>query len=265
MLPSPFDRVSAPDRFPDFRLSALDVYPDRRRLLSWSEEFLGKAGDTLPTPWGTVDVSPAGAPVLDYATNALGGQYKLQLAIDNEAEQIALHWRDSLELVATDKGALEFRFKVASDPTGGGGSLGASGIIVVGVCSAYAADLDTVATNAWVRLGGLTHKVFIETDDGTTDRDDVDSGFVWAEDTWYTIRIDYSATTEVRFSIRADSAAVWTPLNVPGTVMSFAAVNLGMKLQPIAAVQKGAVANLDNLLTIDFAGGDHDRVVITGP
>lgn len=246
----------------------------RHEVLEFCEDFLGKAGDTLPALWKLTDVSPAGAPTKDYVTSAKNGQYLLQLAANNEAEQLALTWGDSLQLVIQDtvgekgtgKKEVSFRFKVDSDPTGAGGSPGASGIIVLGLCDTYNANLDAITYSCWVKLAGANHNVTIESDDNVTDNNNKATNVTWAEGAFYTITFDFTDLANVKVWWEVDSTGVRTLLNnavaasVALTVLKMTSVPANTGLQVIVASQKGAVANLDNKVTTDFVRGAWQRL-----
>lgn len=251
---------------------ATEVDRAPRRVFEFFDDFNQKSGGTLPAPWNKQDTSAAGSPTLDYVTDAPGGAYVLQLAADNEVEAIGLNWNDHMPLrAAPDDSAgtalaayLEFeaRWKLESDPTGAGGTIGASGIVAIGIASARNATLTSIATRAMFRMAGANHNLYLDTDDGTNDASQPDSGFDWAEATWYTGRILVPISTVavdrdslgVRFYIRKDSDTDWTLLNKYSTTrqMKFDALANSAKFQPFIELQKGAVANLDNKLTVDY-------------
>lgn len=204
------------------------------------EDFLADAGATLPKPWGTQDTSAAGSPTLDYVADAAGGRYVLKLATDNEVEAITLYWADQLMIDITKKPVIEFRIKVESDVTGAGGLFAAGDKLVMGLASNRNATLDNVTTNAWFMFTGANHNIYVESDDGTTDTDDTDSGADWAENTFVTLRIDCTNLAAVKFYVDNVLKAQ--------TAISAATGNV----QPFFELTKAAAANKDHRLTIDY-------------
>lgn len=207
------------------------------------EDFPLKAGATLPLPWGKQDTSPAGTPTLDYADNAPGGQYVMKLTADNEAQAITLYTLDQLLFDPTKKARIEFRIKLQPDITGTSGELGAGDIIVFGLASARTAVLDDIAEHAWFRLqgDGANKNILYETDDGTTDNDDNDTGIDWEANVWLDCLIDAFDLSEVLFVINGIVVgnSDWSQATGP--------------LQPFVEVTKAAAANNDHRVTVDFA------------
>ncbi len=70
-------------------------------------------------------------------------------------------------------------------------SLGSGIDAVFGLAGAYNATLDTIAQNCWFKCAG-SNSVLIETDDGTTDTDDKDTGMTLKTD-WRSWAIDFSS------------------------------------------------------------------------
>ena len=204
------------------------------------DDFLQDAGATLPAPLGKQDTSAAGTPTLDYSADAAGGAYVMKLDTTNEAEKITLYFADQLVIDITKKPLLQFRMKIEPDVTGAGGDLGASDIIVAGLASARNATLDSVTTNAWFRFEGANHNILWETDDGTTDDNDNDTGINWADNTYALYTIDASSLAAVRFFVNG------VPCGVAD--MSAATGNLQFFIE----VQKAAAANMDHRVTVDF-------------
>lgn len=64
----------------------------------------------------------------------------------------------------------------------------------VGLCSGFNTDPDAIAESAWFKIaGGATGRnLVIETDDGTTNNDDIATGIVVPNDTWMRLRMDFA-------------------------------------------------------------------------
>lgn len=207
-----------------------------------AEEFLGPAGTTLPAPLAKqiTGATPTG----DYVNNAPGGTYALSLDTTNEVESATLYQGDQLTFGIGKKPIVEMRLKLEPDVTGAGGELATGDVIVFGLASARNADPDLITTHAWFRLqgDGSNKNILVETDDGTTDTDDQDTGSDWVADTFYTFAIDASDLTNVRFLI--DGVQVQPVL----MDMSQASGNLQLYIE----VAKAAAANNDHRVTVDY-------------
>lgn len=204
------------------------------------EDFLEPSGTTLPAWLGTQDTSAAGSPTLDYVDDSHGGIFVLKLAADNEAEAITLYGGDNLTVDINNKPILEMRVKIDPDVTGAGGDLAAGDIIVMGLASARNATLDNVAEHAWFRFEGANHNILVESDDGTTDDNDNDTGVDWVDGTYLTLKVDCSDLTNVVFSIDGAKFGGYDISDATGNV------------QPFIEVTKAAAANFDHRVTIDY-------------
>lgn len=193
------------------------------------EDFVAAAGTTLPAPWAEQDTSAAGTPTTDYVSGDPQGIYRLATDATNEAQRLTLYFGDNLVIPPTARARFSARIKIDTDSAGG---LTADDRIVVGLASARNATLDSVADHAWFRLEGANQNILCETDDGTTDNDDNDTGVDWAEATYVKLTIDVDVQGDVRFLV--DDADV-TP-----ETMSLAAAVAGDKLQPFIEIQKDA-------------------------
>lgn len=206
------------------------------------EDFLVNPSGSLPGWLTTQDTSAAGSPTKDFATDASGGAYVLKLAADNEVETLTLYGGDNHLLDITSKPRIRVRLKVESDVTGAGGAFAAGDKLVCGLASDRNATLDSVVTHAWFRFEGANHNILVETDDGTTDTDDKDTGSDWAENTYMILEIDCSTLTDIRF--RVDG------VDVNPQVMSIGAATGGVSF--FLEIQKAAAANKDHRVTVDW-------------
>jgi hypothetical protein len=215
------------------------------------EDFLQQSSDTLPALWATQDTSAAGTPTLDFVANALNGEYKMQLATTNEAEQITLYLADHLVIDPTKKPVFICRVKVDIDPTGATAVFTAGDAIVMGLASARNATLDNVTSNIWFRIGnGLN--LYVEGDDNTRDTDDVDTGFDFIENTYMWLKIDCNDLANVKFYVAGggDPNGAWKDVT-PATKINVSGLTTSTKQLTIFEVQKAAEANKDHSLVID--------------
>lgn len=168
------------------------------------EDFLGRAGEALPTWLTTQDTSAAGSPTLDFVDDAKGGQYQLLTDSTSEAQNLSLYGGDQLTLTIDAGLIVEARVKLDADAI----PWTADQRLVIGLASDRNATLDDVATNAWFRVDGASANILWESDDGTTDDDDNDSGVDIADDTWVVLRIEVISGASVQFYV--DGALVGT-------------------------------------------------------
>lgn len=229
------------------------------------EDFVAPAGSSLPVPWGTVDVSAAGAPTIDYVDPAgfsgNNGEFTLALATTNEAEDAVLHWGDDTFLGPVSQPFFETRLQIVPDETGGSGELGAGDYVIVGLSSAHAADPDAATLNAWFKITGApgTDNILWETDDNATDDDDNDTGAAWVDATYFKLAIDVAIdaddTTSLLVKFYVDDEHVGTGTLALGEIIGAAAA-----LQPYIRVHKAAAANNDHAVIIDYVDIAHTRI-----
>jgi hypothetical protein len=185
------------------------------------------------TPWLVVDTSSAGAPTAVRATsNAV-----LTLAATSEVENLCLAHGDSLAFDIDSIQSIEMRVKLGAAFTTGSE-------LVFGLGSARNDTTDSVTANAWFKMVGVnsTTLVYCESDDGTTDKDDISSG-VTLGTTYKKFYIDFTGgKSNVKFFIDGQRVAALTTFDM-------SAYSSG--LQPIVQLQKAANTNVD-AVTIDY-------------
>ncbi len=181
------------------------------------EDFLSDAGATLPVPWGEHDTSSAGSPTTDYVADAAGGSFRLKLAADNETETIGVFFADQLVIDVTKQPRFAARVRITSD----GAALAANEVIVMGLASARDNTFDDVATHAWFRLQGANNNILAETDDGTTDDDDNDTGIDWVKDAWTHFEIDASDLSAIKFYVNGVLGATLAASAATGNLQPF--------------------------------------------
>lgn len=214
---------------------------DREVYTEIFEDFLGVAGDTLPTPWTATGTGTDEA--VDYVA-ASSGTFQLAHGGTSEAQTMRLDFGDALLIPANNRPWFTCRWKLNLV----GAALSADQRLVVGLASAYNATLDSVAANAWFRVEGASLNLLAETDDGTTDDDDNDTTHDIADDTYLTTEIDMSDLSAVKFWVNGETL----------TTLSMADLGGSQLLQPIVALQRDAGTELD-AVDIDYIRISWDR------
>jgi predicted RecA/RadA family phage recombinase len=113
----------------------------------------------------------------------LGGAQVLELTATNEAQKV-----DALSTAGfalTSNAIVEFAFRVLSD----GGS-GAQDFSIGAASGTHATDFETVAEFVAVHLDGNDTKIYIESDDGTTDVAPTDSTKTYTEGSTLGVRVE---------------------------------------------------------------------------
>jgi hypothetical protein len=228
--------------------------------VTYFEDFLLASGGTLPVPLVTAKTgasSAAGA----YVNDASAGHYSLTTTADNEAQTNRVDFSDQLVFDITRLQEVECRLKITCDATGTSGFLGSGDVLLFGVASAYNATLDSVTTHAWLKVigdGADAPEILWETDDGTTDDDDNDSGAVLAEATWLHFKIVFEQGADiVTFLIDTSGGSLpdWRNARKVSGAMAAATGNV----QPIVYLSKAAAANNDHTLLIDYIRAVYSR------
>lgn len=226
-----------------WRLSSAERLLDKWYDFELFEEFAGIPGGGALPPWLTTqDTSAAGAPTLDYAADAIGGQYRLGLAADNEVEAITLYGGNQLVVNSAKPWYFETRVTYSPDITGAGGLPAAGDKCVIGLGSDRNATLDNMVLNAWFLIGGAADLTLrVESDDGTTDVDDTSTGNTVVSGTPLILAIDaLEPTAGIRFIVN-------------GVVTNtLASVAWSGSLQLFIENAKAAAANKDHRLDVDY-------------
>lgn len=156
-----------------------------------------------------------------------GGAAKLSLTATSEAQAAVLYHNDVLAFDLRQLKMIEFIAQVAG--------IDSATTLVFGLASARNATSDNVATNAWFRIEGSvsTSAVVVETDDATTDNDDVATGQTLAS-VYKKFTIDFErGIADVRFFIDGERVAA-------GTTFNMSALGAGLNVQPFVQLQKGS-------------------------
>lgn len=204
----------------------------------YEDDFIG-ASVSLPTsaniasPW-VVAVTGAAPP-----TAVRNGSEAIFTLTSASQEQILGGGHgDALSFDIDELQSIEFRVRI------GASTFTSGSILAFGVGSARNNTLDSVAANAWFRMEGAnsTTQVYVETDDGVRDNDDIATG-VTLGTTYKRFLIDFTGgKSNVKFYIDGERVAA-------GTTFNMSAYSAG--LQPIIQLQKASNTNAD-VLTVDY-------------
>lgn len=205
---------------------------------TYIDDFVG-ASVTFPTsanigtPWVTA-VTGAAPPTHVRA----GSLATLSLTSASQAQILSLHHGDSLAFDIDDIQSIEMRVEL------GAATFTSGSILVFGLGSARNDTADTVAANAWFRMEGAnsTTQVYVETDDGTRDNDDIATGQTLGT-TFKKFVIDFTGgKNNVKFFIDKVQVATNRTFDMSG---------YSAGLQPIIQLQKAANTNAD-VAIIDY-------------
>jgi hypothetical protein len=206
---------------------------------NYEDDFIGTsaafpASADPATPWLAVDTSSAGAPT--YVRNASNAV--LTLASTSEIENVCLAHGDALSFDIDLIQRIEMRVKIGASTFTSGSEL------VFGLGSARNDTTDSVTANAWFKMVGAssTTLVYCESDDGTTDKDDISSGQTLGT-TFKKFVIDFTGgKSNVKFYIDGVRVAASTTFDMSG---------YSAGLQPIIQLQKASNTNVDSV-SIDY-------------
>lgn len=184
--------------------------------------------------WALSDTSSAGSPTAQIENVGGIAAARLLLASDNEAELLDLYLNDVLVYNLRNIRRMVVPLKILN--------ANAVTTIIAGLASARNATADSIAVNAWMRLEGSASaaNILCETDDGTTDKDDQDSGVDVSTD-WFEFMMDFSgdaapaggALKPVKFSINGNRV-------LEGTNFDLSGVSASQMVQPFFRLQKAS-------------------------
>jgi len=208
----------------------------------WDHFFYATLGTSLAagSPWKITDTSASGTPTYAPVSPSACGEVALTLASTNEVENVCLDFGNVLAFDIDNMKRFETVVKISA--------ITAGTTIAFGMQSARNDDTDATANNAQFKLVGST-AVVLETDDGTTDTDDVASGQALST-AFRRFAIDFSNKADVKFFIDGRRVA-------SGTTFSMAAAT--GSLQPFFQIQKTATTAVDSLV-IDYVEVKAKRV-----
>lgn len=210
-------------------------------FVEYCEDFLGP--QTLTTSpansdqWDIADTSSAGTPT--YTVGGVNGEATLAFDSQAEVQNVCLYQSDVLNYDIDLLQRIEFRVKVTAAV---GGTLDSATSVAIGLASARNDAIDSITAHASIRAIG-SNAIVVETDDGTTDKDDVATGVSFVSGTYKKCVIDFTGGSEnVKFYIDGVRVAA-------STTFDMSAYTSG--LQPYCQLQKTADANVDSV-TIDY-------------
>ena len=168
------------------------------RVDCYKDDFFG--GRTFATSadangWKVEDTSSSGTPTYLCLDGESTGSAQLKLASTSEAETVALSHGDVLGFDIDSIQTVTYRAKVQG--------VDAVTTVLLGIAGDHNATIDSIAQNAWFKIEGSasTSAVVVETDDGTTDNDDVATGETLAN-AYKEMVIDFThGKSDVRFYI----------------------------------------------------------------
>lgn len=193
--------------------------------------------------WDITDTSSSGTPTYAYVDGAEAGAVELVLASTSEVENVCLSFGDVLGFDIDKIKCAEFRVKMNQ------ATLDAASQVAIGLAGDRNDAIDSIAQAALFRVIGADSMtaVVVESDDGTTDRDDIATGETLVN-SYKTLKIDFSqGTSDVRFYMDDGNGAL---KRVAGTT-TFNMSGYTGSLQPIIQIQKTADTNTDGI-TIDY-------------
>lgn len=157
--------------------------------VAYCTDFIGDSIDAVLNT-AVVGTTPTAALV--------SGEHKVALTLDStdEAESARLDMGDQLNFGST----LNPYFEALCEFTRNGA---AASYAIIGLASAYNSNPDSVANNIWFKIidSGTAISLVVEGDDGTTDTDDVATGYTIASGTQYRFSIDMSDLSNIVFKV----------------------------------------------------------------
>jgi hypothetical protein len=205
-------------------------------FVNYFEDFLGPqtllASPVGSDQWDIADTSSAGTPT--YTVGGINGEFTAAFDATSEVQNVCLFKGDVLNFDIDLVQSIQFRVRV-------GGTYNAASSLAFGLCSARNDTIDNLAAHASFRLIG-SNSVFVESDDGTRDVDDIATGLSLST-TYRRFYIDFSkGKNDVQFRIDGQRVAT-------ATVFDMSAYSVG--LQPYVQLQKTAATATDSVI-VDF-------------
>ena len=219
---------------------------------TWRDSFLGyrvysaTAATNNGHNWVITDTSSAGTPTyatVDAATDNSIGAVAIDMDTQAEVQNVCLSWNDVLTLDIDKITEIAFRIKMNQ------AAVDATTSVAFGLCSDRNDAIDSLAVHSSFRVIGAdsTTNVVVETDDATTDNDDVATGQTLIN-AYKICRISFAAgTDDVRFFVDGQAVATGTTFDMSGATTN---------LQPYLQLQKTSDANANGVTLSD--------VLITG-
>lgn len=212
-----------------------------KKTRCWSDDFIGHrvysatAGSNIGHNWKVTDTSSAGTPTytpVDNATDSPNGAVAVAFDSQADAQNVCLNHGNVLCFDIDNLIEVNFRVKLNQ------AELDATTMFAIGLQGDRNDAIDSIAQHASFRVIGSdsTTAVVVESDDGTTDKDDVATGATLAN-AYKDLKISFAAgKSDVRFFIDGEPVATSTTFDMSG---------YSGCLQPYAQIQKTSDANTD--------------------
>lgn len=224
----------------------------RQDLWEYFDDFFGAAASISTSGlygsnWAVADTSSAGTPT--YVMGVDGGSAsqaagiaKLDLVADSEAEVVILSHAGIEQFDVTDRLTYECRLKMNQ------AAVGAVTDFSFGLVAGQNSTWDSTTVMAAFRVVGAnsTTAVVVETDDGTTDKDDIATGQTLIN-AYKTFKIDMQVLTDVKFYM-SDANGV---LRRVAKATTFDMSAFTSCVQPVFQLQKASGADTSGV-TIDY-------------
>lgn len=215
----------------------------KRNFWDWRPQLAnaGTIATTGPTPNGLLitDTSVAGTPTYLYKDGAEGGEITIDFDAQNEAQNVCLSMGNILAWDIDKIVEAYFRFAMHQ------AALDAATMFALGLSGDRNDAIDSIAQAALLRIIGAdsTTAVVVETDDGTTDNNDVATGKSIADTDPHELIISFAnGKSDVRFFLDGQPLA-------QGTTFDMSAYS--GSLQFFGQIQKTADTNVDGWSLLD--------------
>ena len=207
-----------------------------QNFVKLEEDFLGPmtltASPTNGDRWDIADTSSAGTPT--YTVGGINGEATLAFDSQSEVQNVCLFQSDVLNWDIDLIQRIEMRVKTTA-------TLDSATSLAFGLASARNDAIDSITAHASFRIIG-NNTLVVESDDGTTDKDDVATG-ASLSDTYKKFVIDFTGgKSNVKFYVDGVRVAASTTFDMSGYTAG---------LQPYVQIQKTADPNTDSV-TIDY-------------
>ena len=223
---------------------------DRMRDLgTWRDDFIG--GSPIPTsltagcPWKATDTSAAGTPTFAPLSPSATGEIQMQFSNTNEVQNLCLDFGDVLCLDIDNLQSIAFGLRVT-------GTLNAATRLAFGLQSARNDSTDSTTNNCQFLLAG-SNALLVETDDNTTDVDDIATGLTLTT-ALHRFVIDF---TGGKSNIKFYGGRLAGSLTSLATSRTFSMTSTG-SLQPFVQIQKTASTNTDGVF-VDYVEIEYKR------
>ncbi len=207
-----------------------------QNFVKLEEDFLGPmtltASPTNGDRWDIADTSSAGTPT--YTVGGINGEATLAFDSQSEVQNVCLFQSDVLNWDIDLIQRIEMRVKTTA-------TLDSATSLAFGLASARNDAIDSITAHASFRIIG-NNTLVVESDDGTTDKDDVATG-ASLSDTYKKFVIDFTGgKSNVKFYVDGVRVAASTTFDMSGYTAG---------LQPYVQIQKTADTNTDSV-TVDY-------------